>query len=114
MNALAMKCIEMTLSKEAADWWKQFSFKHWPVNKARDPRPARKKDRSDSVRDLEFCWSGPRTRTEPFGPGPTGFGPWIPEQSYDFKMAYQFQKDRENIYSWVTSNGEEIRRTKTS
>ena len=34
MNALAMKCIEMTLSKEAADWWKQFSFKHWPVNKA--------------------------------------------------------------------------------
>ena len=34
LNALAMKCIEMTLSKEAADWWKQFSFKHWPVNKA--------------------------------------------------------------------------------
>ena len=34
LNALALKCIEMTLSKEAADWWKQFSFKHWPVNKA--------------------------------------------------------------------------------
>ena len=34
MNALALKAIEMTLSKEAADWWKQYSFKHWPINKA--------------------------------------------------------------------------------
>jgi len=34
LNALALKSIEMTRSKEAADWWNQFSFKHWPVNKA--------------------------------------------------------------------------------
>ena len=34
LNGLALKAIEMTLSKEAADWWKQYSFKHWPINKA--------------------------------------------------------------------------------
>ena len=27
---------------------------------------------------LVLVQSGPRTKTEPLGPGPTGFGPWIP------------------------------------
>ena len=27
-------------------------------------------------------WSGRKTRTEPLGPRPTGFGPWIPDQFY--------------------------------
>ena len=34
LNELALKTIEMTLSKEAADWWKQYPFKNWPVNKS--------------------------------------------------------------------------------
>ena len=56
------------------------------------------------VRDLEFLsvlvragtgflkffrfWSGPRTRTESLGPGPIGFGPWIPGVGYVFLIDY--------------------------
>ena len=50
----------------------------------RDPRTARSRDRQVRIgpRFSKFCWSGPRTRTEPFGSGPTGFGPWIPGTVY--------------------------------
>ena len=27
---------------------------------------------------LVLVWSGPKTRTEPLGLEPTGFGPWVP------------------------------------
>ena len=29
---------------------------------------------------VKFYWSQVRTRTEPLGPGPTGFGPWNPDE----------------------------------
>jgi len=46
----------------------------------RVPRTAWSEDRSvrNGSRICNFFWSGPRTRTEPLGPGPIGFGPWIP------------------------------------
>ena len=34
LNELALKAIEMTVSKEAADWWRQYHFKNWPINKS--------------------------------------------------------------------------------
>ena len=32
-NTLALKAIELTLSKEASDWWKQYPYRNWPINK---------------------------------------------------------------------------------
>ena len=34
LNELALKSIEMTVSKEASDWWRQYHFKNWPINKS--------------------------------------------------------------------------------
>ena len=48
--------------------------------------------------------SGPRTRTKPLGPGPIGFGPWIPGREYTFAFACNRIRPKSKLLYSIVQN----------